>query len=299
MRTRGVALLAAAVAAGVLAGCGERPGTEPPGAPSAATVDLITQAGGYPERRHRIDVAEVELTRRCMSAAGFRWDGAAEAWNPEAAEGSTISLDHLREHGYGLSGGPGGGEPGAAGDEASRRALFGDAADMGELVSPRGASFRYPRQGCGAQAYVTLYGDLDTWARISYLPQELNLQLDERARADPRHAAEVGEWRTCMSAHGHPYASPEDAVDELRDKFRTDHRSPAQRKAEEIDIAVQDALCDREVGKTTTALEIRRELARRLPADDLAEMSRLSALFGLAEERARTQMPSSSAPPAE
>src|SRR5690349_4871433 len=204
MRSSGIALLVAALAVGTLAGCGQRsPEQSPaPGRLDESTVDMITGSGDYAERRHRVDVAEVELTRQCMHAAGFTWSGSASAENPEAKEGGGVSIDQVRLHGYGLSDEPTGLAPGQAGpvadDTALRKALLGAEDDLVELTSPAGVEYRYPRRGCAAQASIALYGDLDTWARSTYLPQEVNLRLGARAKTDPRYLAKLGEWRACM-----------------------------------------------------------------------------------------------------
>ena len=102
------ALLAVVVALGCLAGCGQsRPA--PVAAPARldqATVDMITRSGGYSERYHRVDLADVESIRRCMKAAGFTWTGVADAADPAADEGGGVSVDWVRQHGYGLSDDP-------------------------------------------------------------------------------------------------------------------------------------------------------------------------------------------------
>ena len=279
------------LAVGALAGCGDRPRevSPAPGRLDEATVDMITGSGDYADRHHRVDVAEVELTRRCMRAAGFTWAGAANPANPEAKEGGGVSIDYLRRHGYGLSEESAGTGPEKFGpvvdDTAMRRALLGAEDDLVELRSPAGVRYRYPRQGCAARASIAIYGDLDTWARISYQPQELNLRLGVQAKTDPRYAAKLQEWRDCMAAKHYSYDSPNAIVAGLTEAYRTDRRPLAERRAAEITIAMQDVSCDKQVRLSVTGLAIRRENAQHLDAADRAEMARLSTLFATAERK--------------
>ena len=294
MRSSNTALLVAVLALGALVGCGQprhesdpAPVNSAPAHLGADTVDMITRSGDYPERYHRVDVADVESIRRCMRAAGFAWAGVAGTVNPEAKEGGGVSLDVVREHGYGLSDGPEKPEKIGSGvdDTALRAALFGAADDTAEMRSPNGPLYTFSRHGCAAQGHIAIYGDLDTWARISYLPQEYNLRLSTEAKADPRYETKLREWRACMAGKHYSYASPDDIVEKLIESYRTDHRPLAQRRAAEITIALQDVSCDKQVRMSATALTLRREYAQRLPAADRAELARLSALFRDAERR--------------
>jgi hypothetical protein len=278
-------LVIAALAAGLLAGC-SAPEAPAPGRLDEPTVDMITGSGDFAERHHRVDVTEVEVTRRCMSAAGFAWNGSANAANPEAKEGGGVSLDYLKQHGYGLSDPPADTMGPVADHTALSRALLGAEGDVATLTSTAGVVYRYPRHGCGAQAAIALYGDLDTWARFSYLPQEVNLRLGAEAEKDPRYLAKIGEWRDCM---GGKYASPSAIVAALKQEYRTDRRPLAERRAAEVKLALQDVTCNKRVRLAATRLELRRELAQAVPAVDRRELARLSALFVDVERRAAEQ----------
>jgi len=289
MRSKSTVLVVAMLALSALAGCGHR-------APEneqvlvrldADTLDMITGAGDYSERFHRVDAADVEITRRCMRAAGFAWQGVAKPVNPQAREGSSRSLDEVRENGYGLSDAPGkSAGPGAAADDpAMRTALFGPRNAVAELKTTNGTAYMASRTGCLAQGHITIYGDFGTWADISLEPQLLNLRLSAEAKADPRYTAKVGEWRDCMAGKRLSFTSPNDLVDKLTAAYRTDRRSLAQRRAAEIKLALQDFGCDEQVRMSATALALRREFAQRLPTADRAEMARLSAKFKLVEQR--------------
>jgi hypothetical protein len=252
---------------------------------------MITNTGGYSMRRYRVDEVDVSLTRQCMRSAGFTWAGVADKPHPDANEGQPVSLDYIRGHGYGLSEKPPAGGAEMAGpvadDTRFRTALLGPADDLAELAAPHDIVYSFPRQGCAAQAHIAVYGDLDTWARIFYLPQEINLGLHAEATADLRYAAKLREWRTCMAGKHYSYESPNDVVERLTEAYPSDRRPLQQRRAAEIKIAVQDALCDKQVRLSATALALRREYAQRLQPSDRAEMTRLSALFDAAEQRSQ------------
>ena len=282
------ALAVVSVVASMLGGCG-RPAHAQDPAPAvldALTLEMITDSGSYPDRSHRVEEVEVELTRQCMRAAGFAWQGSASEANPDAKDGFGASVDYLRRHGYGLSDDPNTAEPGtsdaADGQGALREALLGPDSAMGSVRSSTGMVFQYPLKGCGAKAYIALYGDLATWAQMYFLPQAIDMQLSRAARTDQRFLAKEAQWSTCM---GGRHSSTETLVAGLRAAYRTDQRPLAQRRAAEVKLALEDRSCDKRVGLSATNLTIRRELARKLSAPDRAEMSRLAARFPDVEAR--------------
>ena len=295
MRPAYQALLISALAAAALAGCGNHPAPAAAPAPAPArldeaTVDMITNSGGYAERRFRVEEVDVSLTRQCMSSAGFAWAGVADQPKPDPSDNRTVRLDYARKHGYGLSDGPAAAGPESAGPEAGeglRTALLGPANDLVEFVAPQGVSYTFPRQGCAARSHTTVYGDLVTWARIAYLPQEFNLQLHAQASADPRYTAKLRDWSRCLATKHYSYESPNAVVEKLTEAYRTDHRPLQQRRAAEIRLALQDVQCDFKVDLSVTALQLRREYAQRLGATDRAELTRVSASFDAAEQRSR------------
>jgi hypothetical protein len=294
MRPAYRALLISMLAAGALAGCGHHPA--PAAAPASArldeaTVDMITNTGDYAERRYRVDEVDVSLTRQCMNSAGFTWAGVADQPKPDASGNRTVRLDYALKHGYGLSDGQAAAGPESAGPEAGdglRAALLGPASDLAEFVAPQGVVYTFPRQGCAARSHTAVYGDLDTWARIAYLPQEFNLRLQSEANADPRYTAKLREWSNCLATSHYAYESPNAIVEQLTAAYRTDHRTLQQRRASEIKIAVQDVRCDFKVHLSATALDLRREYAQRLDPADRAELAHVSTLFDVAEQRSRT-----------
>jgi hypothetical protein len=291
-------LMISVLAAVVLAGCVDHPApvaaSSTPPAPvhlDEAAVEMVTNTGDYAERRFRVDEVDVSLTRKCMSAAGFAWAGVADKPKPDASGNRAVRLGYARTHGYGLSDGRAAAGPESAGPDVGERlrtALLGPANDLAEFVAPQGVVYTFPRQGCTARSHTAVYGDLDTWARISYLPQEFNLRLQSTATADPRYTVRLREWSTCLATKHYSYPSPNAVVEHLTAAYRTDHRTLRQRRASETEIAVQDVQCDFKVRLSATALDLRREYAQRLDPAERAELTRVSRLFGEVEQRSRT-----------
>jgi hypothetical protein len=285
-----VALLAGGLVLDAIAGCTQQPPRQQEPAAvhlDVATVDMVTNSGGFPESSHDIDVVDAELTRRCMKAAGFTWWRTAVAARTRAA----IDADYLariRRQGYGLSEEP---EPppkaGPVADRSRERdALLGPPDDLATLRTPAGGVFSYPRHGCQARSRLMIFGDLDSWARATRYPQEFNRQIARASEADPRYLAKQKEWRACMAGKGYSYRTPDDIAGRLTEAYRTDSRPLAERRAAEIKIALDDFGCVKSARLAETSLQLRREYAQKLPAADRAELARLAGVFSDATKRA-------------
>lgn len=298
MRTATRILVVASLLLGSLSGCADshpESGSEPRPAmagsyasrPGEPAIDMITNSGDYPERRHAVDLADMALTERCMREAGIAWTGGVDEPNPEAREGGSLTLDYIRRHGYGLSDeeSPEPTPESTPADGRLRLTLLGPPDALARLEGPGGVVHWYPRSGCAARAHVAVYRDLDTWARTFYFPQETNLVLHDRAMADPRYAAVLDRWSGCMAQHGHSYRSPTDIVTRLTEEYRNDHQPLAQRRAKEVALALQDVECNKEVRLSATALALRREYASQLDPQQGRELNRLAARFAESERR--------------
>ncbi|WP_018352840.1 hypothetical protein [Longispora albida] len=276
---------------GLLSGCGDpRPESAPvPDRLDQATVDMITNTGAYPARLYQVSLAANAQAERCMRDAGIPWRGGVTKPNPNADEGGGVSVEWVRQHGYGMSDGTpsAGGQPEqpAGDDPRLRDTLLGPPAALAKLTAPNGVVYWYPRQGCAAKGHLALYGDLDTWARITYFPQEISRDLFRRATADERYQAALGRWRVCMAQYGYAYGAPDDVTAALGKQYENSAEPLGQRKEKEITIALRDVGCDRQAGLSKTGLELRREFAQTIEPAQRAEMARLSGLFARAEER--------------
>jgi hypothetical protein len=285
-------ITASLLAVGLLSGCAHtQPESTPTGPLFEAAVDMVTRSGSFPDQLWRVTTAEEKLTERCMRAAGFTWTGDTP---PPTRHGAAEVLADARQHGYGMSDDPP--SPTAADktrvaadeDPRLRIALLGPGNDLAQLAIDGHAAYQFPRTGCAARTHIAIYGSLETWARISYIPQEIDLTLSNQAQSDRRYQAALQQWRTCMATQHYAYASPADILDKLAARYRDDHEPLAQRRAAEITIAVQDATCDQEVGLTSTEDALRREHAQELSSSERAELIRLAGLFAQARQRAST-----------
>lgn len=280
--------------AGILSGCGSSQpgGARLPDHLSQSTVDMVTNSGDYPARLYRVELVDLALTEKCMRDAGIPWKGYVDRPNPDADEGGGVSADWVRQHGYGLSepkpSDRPNGQASDSNDPRLRETLLGPRTALAKLTAPGDIVYWYPKQGCAAKAHASLYGDLDTWARIMYMPQEISLGLSKKATSDERYQAAVGRWRTCMSQYQYNYDSPSSIPSALRKAFEDSTESLDQRREKEITIAVRALGCDQQVGLSRTGLRLRREFARTIEPQQRAEMTRLSGLFTKAESAARS-----------
>ncbi|MGV9316582.1 hypothetical protein ACWDR0_31015 [Streptomyces sp. NPDC003691] len=284
---------------GVLSGCGssQPEGARIPDHLDRSTVDMVTGTGDHPARLYRVALVDLALTEKCMRDAGIPWKGGVGRPDPAADGGGGAGADWVRRHGYGLSGaepsdrpaGDGQNGPSAGNDHPRlRETLLGPRTALAKLTAPGGIVYWYPKQGCAARAHVSVYGDLDTWARITYLPQEIGLGLIKKATSDRRYQAALGNWRTCMSRYGYSYDAPSSVPRALRKAFENSPEPLDRQRAKEITIAVRDMGCDQQVGLSATGLRLRREFADAIEPEQRAEMTRLSGLFTKAERRSRT-----------
>ncbi|GAA2125934.1 hypothetical protein [Streptomyces synnematoformans] len=279
--------------AGMLFGCGnsQPEGVRVPDHLDQSTVDMVTNSGDYPARLHQVALVDLALTEKCMQDAGIPWKGSVDRPNPDADEGSGVSADRVRQHGYGLSEAKqSDGQNGQAGDSDDprlRETLLGPRTALAKLTAPGDTVYWYPNQGCAAKAHASVYGDLDTWARITYIPQEISLGLFKKATADERYHAALGRWRTCMSQYGYSYDSPSSIPSALSKAYEDSTEPLDQRREKEITIAVRDMGCNRQVELSRTGLQLRREFARTIEPQQRAEMTRLSGLFTKAEQRSK------------
>ncbi|MCJ0875439.1 hypothetical protein [Streptomyces sp. AP-93] len=282
------------VMAGMLSGCGssQPEGARVPDHLDQSTVDMVTNTGDYPARLYQVALVDLALTEKCMRDAGIPWKGSVDRPNPDADEGGGVSADWVRQHGYALSEAkPSDGQNGQAGnsdDPRLRETLLGPRTALAKLTAPGAIVYWYPKQGCAANAHASVYGDLDTWARITYMPQEISLGLFKKATSDQRYQAALGRWRTCMSQYRYSYDSPSSIPSALRKAFEDSTEPLDQRREKEITIAVRDMGCDQQVELSKTGLRLRRELARTIEPQQRAEMTRLSGLFTKAEQRSKT-----------
>ena len=105
-----------------------------------------------------------------------------------------------------------------------------------EAELPSGAVVRRSATSCTSRAQQQLYGDVRAWYRVTKVTENLPPAWISRVLDDPRYAAAVREWSTCMRERGFPYASP------------TEARKGATGRPAETDTAVAEATCAGQTG---------------------------------------------------
>ena len=146
-----------------------------------------------------------------------------------------------------------------------------------------------PATGCIARARTTLAGDVQTWAKIFYVPQQFDDQLNRKALKDTSYQAALGQWRACMAHKGYTYASPDAAIAQLRKKYEQKARSSDFRHVE-ISVAVADGECAGRTHLPATLLRVRRNLVAQLPAGDLSFLRSVTTSWESAVTHARVTL---------
>jgi hypothetical protein len=174
----------------------------------------------------------------------------------------------------------------AAAQARYKAAQFGTNALKTTVTLIARAKVRVPRAGCVVAARRRLAGDVRTWARLGYVPDQLDTRLSAQAVGDPRYKAALTSWRTCLRAEGFDYASPDMAQAALSAQYETTGGTAAF-KRREIAVAVADGKCAGTVHLSTVLLTIRRSLVADMPNAELALLRTLTADRQTAVTRAR------------
>ena len=298
-RARGTRLVAlSTLLMTALPGCASQPGSTP-ARPivsaslqgvlglDAVAIDMITDSGGYPDRKYLVETADERVTAECMRSAGFTWSGFVYKPPPGSDEDRALDLDDRRKRGYGVADPGQEPQPQIGGpDDGRSAALFGKARKLAKLDAPGFGQAEFPVEGCLAQAHAAIFGDVATWARLMFLPQGANAILARTTDGDPRLLAAGKAWSRCMKDHGYRYAKPGEIRSDLQTSYRDDPDPVQVRQDKEIKLALQDAACDRKVGLARTELDLRRAAARMLPADQRSDLAHLAISLDEAVGRA-------------
>jgi hypothetical protein len=246
-------------------------------AAGGTAFDLLTQSGSYHRHQHTLTVAEETLVERCMAAKGLHYPVRTPAPVHGSDEERTLSLEQRRKEGYGLfasyTADPTDGRRSPAPadryvqqlPERERSdyilALFGDESMRKGIRLAVGGEVTFPGSGCVFDSQNLIYGDIMTWARITYIPEELNNKLTGRVVASAEYTTTMGGWSTCMARQGHDFPGPSEAKNHLAERYAAEGATEHLR-ADEIAVAVTDADCARQHGVPRLVLSLKeRELA--------------------------------------
>ncbi|CAM5374918.1 hypothetical protein [Streptomyces coeruleorubidus] len=239
-----------------------------------------------------VERAEGLLTKKCMASRGFSyWVGPiASVDERKTAVYVLDDLAWVRKHGYGgrlVRAAERAGNPNFAYSNAFpredrvryTRALEGMPSDTVSVELPRGGTVEGPAGGCRAEAQGELYGDHETWFRVSTITENLAPLFLPDLMKDKRFVHALASWSSCMRKKGHDYRSPEHLRLELARS--TDAMSDGKAHAVEVELATAEAVCAGEdaSGLAATARDLEHEYrAKKLGpyADTIATHQRLS-----------------------
>ncbi|MFE4627451.1 hypothetical protein [Streptomyces mirabilis] len=292
-------VLAGLMLASGLVGCTSAQSADP-GWTSPATseaVDLATRSGGWPKTEEELQNAANRLDERCLREAGFAVPTAPAVRLPAPEdEKAAIALGQRSNLGYGIA--TPAHESTASAVETYvqtlshpeqiryRAAQFGSGAPRTTIVLIPPAKVQVADGGCVATGRRSLAGDLRTWARLDYIPDQLDSQLSAQAMKVPRYKAALASWRACLKARSFDFPSPEAAQTALRKEYA--RIGPSRRfKRREIAVAVADGECAQKAHLPTVLLAARRSLVEHLPSSELSSLRSLCTKRHTALARAR------------
>jgi hypothetical protein len=259
--------------------------------------------GLWPATEHILNSANNALTEECMQAHGFQYpsDALPDPPPPED-EAATVDMPRRRQAGYGIAAEL---DPTPAPADAVssvdnyvnglpvnrqdlfHRTLFGSDQDRTTIDLPDGSTVVVHAKGCEADSRRALAGDVTTWARLTYVPEQLGNRLAEKLTASAAYLAATDRWRSCMAARRFPYHTTEQAQDALRTRYRHSGPTPEAREAE-VAVAIADGECELSAHLPSTVLAVRRGLAESLPVDDRRTLVELAAVRAAAVGRAHS-----------
>lgn len=150
--------------------------------------------------------------------------------------------------------------------------LLGDDPSKRQSVRlPHDYELTVPEEGCYAEARKLLGGSITAWAEVEYLPNYLNLRLQERVARAPEIERHLARWATCMSAKGYRASAPA----KFQRAFQTSYPnlppgvpSTQDFKASEIRAALADSDCQEASGYASFVVKEGREAAAAMPSNE-------------------------------
>jgi len=235
-----------------------------------AALDLATMTGQWSARQGVLESAMGKVTDDCMEAHGFRAPASShhlENWDEE----QDVDLERRRTRGYDLDPArsrPPGAEPRSALDgyvealsakkqlEYSNVLLGGDGPRL-TVRLPGGRVIDTPLQGCVAEGRQKIFGSIQNWASVQYVPESINASVDARVMSSGPYGRALETWRGCMKAKGVQATSPVELAGSVEDDYS--HRVPGT-AVREIRLAVADGECSLISHLGRAAIVARRQL---------------------------------------
>lgn len=268
-RPLGLATIFFAACALALAGCGHTSTTS--ATLGRAEFEFLAGGGVAPQSQQYLFTATQELTRRCMSAHGYRYYPAKMAAPPRAialdneltfdgkAPAEAPQLAERQAKGYGVyesfteAHAPEGREAPEndvyvrslppTQQEQYMRTLDGDSSQRATGHPPGGPAYSYVTGGCTGQVDREIYGSAQAANSIVTTPQAIRLQLVNATEADPAVIRATGAWSRCIAQKtGREFTNPPAIVNWLSRQYSRGGPSATLRDTE-IELAVADTRC--------------------------------------------------------
>ncbi|TCO60832.1 hypothetical protein [Actinocrispum wychmicini] len=270
-----------------LTGCATARPAGPPaftGELDATAVDLATPSGTWRSTQVVLDNAIAHLDRHCMAARGFDYPVRTTPLPPSPEdETAIIDLPGRRTRGYRPEPSTPDTSPGSR-PPGYQAALFGPPGT--DVPTGIAGGYTVKGQGCEADSRRALVGDVVLWARLTYVPEQVNDRLTAQATSAPGYLSAMAGWRECVAARGFPFQTPDDA----RHSFGQETGTAAVSQRE-ISVAVADGECAMREHLPLVALRAERDLVASLPDADRKLLYELAAYRAAAVERAQTVVP--------
>uniref|UniRef100_A0AAU2JKI8 Secreted protein n=1 Tax=Streptomyces sp. NBC_00049 TaxID=2903617 RepID=A0AAU2JKI8_9ACTN len=226
--------------------------------------------------RDLLHTAEQLLVQDCMRERGFSYWPVPLLPDPQFREFPYVvdDADWARANGYGrliqrrvdeeAESGPR--KRYEAGLSAERRealgvALLGPEPTGLEAETPIG-TLTHSDQGCVADSWRRLYGDVRLWYASSELTNQLAGDRAGRVERDPAYGKALAAWSACMTGRGFP------ARDPLRQREEQLGRTGAAAEAQDVPMATAEAECAGTTGLAATAQDLHRRYSDTIRAEN-------------------------------
>jgi hypothetical protein len=208
--------------------------------------------------------AERKVTAECMAKQGFRYPPyeLGRRTDPEDSNLAGVALltvPEAQQRGYGLhissSPDPQALDPDAAtaqylatltpAEQQRYHTVLDPGRAQAEVELSGGVRASASIEGCVAEGRAHVYGSVENFLKLFYLPQGIR-QFSEQALRAPAVTEARRAYARCMRSAGYRVESPADALDLARTNFGTTRTAEGTVSDAERGMAVADATCQAE-----------------------------------------------------
>ena len=234
-RLRYIALATLVFAGMITSGCGDHVSL------SEAALDILTKSNRYPQSQYQLDLAENRLIKKCMTDLGYQYLVEPPPPPIGSDEDQELRLAERHQKGYQLysqyvnqSTEPPENDRYVrslpAQEQATyMRALEGSEQERRAIRLTNGSIVSFAGGGCQGASYRALYGDVVDWAKVTYIPQALNITLAKQVASHADYQSAIRRWATCMNERDNTVSDPDQAQAQLKSLYQQNGASPALR----------------------------------------------------------------------